>query len=409
LSQFYTSYFEILAGTLLISVLLFSLLSQVRHLPTGSTLKTFFYIPAGKSVSDAIMLGGLALFITLVVSSLLVGTIFHEMFDNIQMQQINLAIRALPSATLIAIYGYLDDRFEVKPKVKLIFQILAIVGYSIATSALLTATNYSNLAFLLHVVVGMSLINGTNLLDGLDTLLMKISLVTFIGYAAFAAHAGNPLITSLAIVAIGSLLGFWYFNKEPSKIHLGEIGPAIIGLYILMLATLLFHYQMGKMPRLHILGMVLLPMSYPLCELTISFFRRIFNGKSPFRGDKFHVHQILKNDFGFSHTKATNILALVNFTVLLIHISLVILFDIHALIMFLSAFSIFIVFQSFIGKKKWIFSVKAENPIQFFFYAVTKKNVTILDVTQVNNLEIIIDKSWQSDSDHDEDVHKKNE
>lgn len=150
--------------------------------------------------------------------------------------------------------GFIDDFRKLvlhqseglKPKQKLVLQFLLATLITVLafvndkesiTRLLIPFTNYylpvSILGFpiMIFIIVGTS--NATNLTDGLDGLLVSVSLPVFISLAIIASSLENKLF---AIIMLGALLGFLIYNSNPASVFMGDTGSMAIGGAIVALA-----------------------------------------------------------------------------------------------------------------------------------------------------------------------------
>lgn len=261
-------------------------------------LLRFFYVPAGKSASDARLLAGLPLSL-----ASLTGLAFTGFASPYRLL---IAFWILCSTVIIA-YGFLDDKYEIKAKTKLYAQLLAAFSFALLASQ--TNLGVSPLlSFPLIAFCALGLMNGTNLLDGLDTMSIKLSSITFLTFTIIAVIFNAHELLAPALLFATPLWAFYFFNREPSKLHLGEIGGSFLGFASLLLGTICFAELQGKLGGLKAIGLSILPFIWPLTELASSFIRRIYVGKSPFQGDRLHIHHILRSDFSLSSRQITNLL-----------------------------------------------------------------------------------------------------
>lgn len=84
---------------------------------------------------------------------------------------------------------------------------------------------------MIFIIVGTS--NATNLTDGLDGLLVSVSLPVFISLALIASTTENKLF---AIIMLGALLGFLIYNSNPASVFMGDTGSMAIGGAVVALA-----------------------------------------------------------------------------------------------------------------------------------------------------------------------------
>lgn len=333
----------------------------------------FFYISSGKSTSNARLLGGLSIATPLLFLIIQISpeSTFYSLFFPL---------------SLMTIFGYLDDKFELRARFKLFFQITSVGSFAYGTCHWISP-HHPILAFIISSFVGLALINGSNLLDGLDTLTVKLGTTISLGFLYLAFFTHNIFVIFLSLSLISSFAVFYFFNREPAKIYMGEIGGGVIGFIYYVQASFLYIDLTQKMNAYHALGFVMIVASLPIIELSISFLRRIFSKKSPFRGDQFHLHYILKNKYFFSASKASSIFGISN----LVFISLgFILAKIY------SPFLIFLTFAVIqfclylkICLKTWKNDL-ANNEMANVFEIFQGKIVNIIDSNQFNSLDILI-------------------
>jgi UDP-GlcNAc:undecaprenyl-phosphate GlcNAc-1-phosphate transferase len=368
-----------------------------------------FLIYSGKSSSNALLLGGLPFYVGVTVGCMAYLTLVDLSASEINITQERILIRFLFAAPILAFYGYLDDRYEIKAWAKIIFQAGAVLVFSITTSALLTNTNYSNLAFLTQSLLGLALVNGTNLLDGIDGNIAKSSFVSFCLYGLIGLYYGNMNVFAISMIAATAIGAFYLFNKEPAKLYMGESGTTFIGLVFLTLLTLNYHYTMGKTTRFKSLGLSLLPIALPLIEVTISFTRRFLAQKSPFRGDRFHIHHILTNYHKMSHSQASTLIAGTYLVSALIGFSSFFFVDAHPLVGLAITCAIISSIYVKLGFKHWGIKFDSAHPLKTVFTSVTKNEVTIIDLEKVQSFEFKIKqhKIDQMKNDEDDDQNTK--
>lgn len=370
----------------LVAVTGFSLLIFVQK-SRGGYLKKILHISARKSTSNAVQLGGLPLSLSIItgVCFLISHKYFNSFFSEFDFYSIKYW---LVSAGIIVIYGFLDDKFELRPIVKLSLQITSICLFAVLESRVLFP-KWGALAFVVLSFWGLGVLNGSNLLDGLDTLTIKLGCVTFFTYLVIAWNFKIGSVALSSTLILSCLGAFYIFNKEPAKVHLGEIGGSFIGFSSLLVSCFVYsHIVRGKYGNLNALAMASIPLSLPMVELGVSFLRRIYNKKSPFKGDKFHLHHILRNYYGFSPSYASSLYALGYGLVMVAGLTFT-----HFLgpvlglpiVIFLLTFGYVMV-----GKKHW----KGDNtldlkPAALFDYLL-KKDVGVISSLEVDDFHIEI-------------------
>jgi len=365
----------------------------------GGLLRKILYVPSRKSTTGAVLLGGLPLACTVILSYL--ALLYFEDFREFFLFSERYLIKYwLMGSFFFVVYGHLDDKYELKPIVKLGFQFLGVFIFSFLSSKVVWPDN-STIAFIVLSVWGLGVVNGANLLDGLDTLAIKLFSAIYLTFMALGFFYGNSAVILGSLVSAVPLLAFLYFNKEPAKIHLGEIGGSFLGYSFLLLSAILFNSLKFKYFHFRAMSISLIPLTLPMVELVTSFLRRVYNKKSPFSGDKLHVHYILKNEYNFSATLIADIMSL--FYLLTGLSAITITYIIHPL--WALIFHIFVVTGVYysIGKKKWkgldTIELNPKNILNF----MQKRKIHLIDSAAIDNFNITIEPNQRKKS-HDEDA-----
>ena len=225
----------------------------------------------------------------------------------------------LLGSSLMFLLGLVDDVYALSAKFKFVLQL------SIATIVFCLGVKISSifipfvglvdipplLSYVLTIgwIVGIS--NAVNFIDGVDGLagsVITISSVT-LGLIALALTPTDVVISLVAFILAGSMLGFLTYNFHPAKIFMGDSGALFAGF---LLATLSVMYSMKSTDCK--MFMPLLVLAVPIIDITFSSIRRILKGTSPFVADAEHIHHKLLN-IGLSQNQA--VFVLVGFSILM--------------------------------------------------------------------------------------------
>jgi len=217
----------------------------------------------------------------------------------------------------IAVLGLLDDKFSLRPRVKLLGQVI------IATLVWLWAgLGFHSLwpeipmwadAFLtIFWIVGA--VNAFNLIDGLDGLACGIALIAVIGMSGTMFFIRNPQATLLYFSLAGGLLGFLRYNYNPASVFLGDCGSMFLGF---MLSTLPLASQLPNSFMVSV-GVPMLAMGVPIFDTSLAILRRslrhlIARGKGGAEGevmmaDLDHLHHRILRSTGLNQRKTAWIL-----------------------------------------------------------------------------------------------------
>ena len=87
------------------------------------------------------------------------------------------------------------------------------------------------LPIMIFIIVGTT--NATNLTDGLDGLLVSVSIPVFVSLAIIAKTGTNQLFS---VIMLGAILGFLIYNSNPASVFMGDTGSMAIGGAVVALA-----------------------------------------------------------------------------------------------------------------------------------------------------------------------------
>ena len=247
------------------------------------------------------LMGGLAIYIAVVVASLLFLTIDKSL------------ISIIIGGTIIVFSGIIDDMKGMSPKLKLLFQILAgiilifgginvdFITNPFSTNNILLDLKWFSIPITLFWVVGIT--NTLNLIDGLDGLSAGVAMISSISLMLVAGKFHNVPIIILSGIVGGACLGFLPYNFNPAKIFMGDTGSLFLGF---MLAAISIEGVMKSVATIAIVVPILI-LGVPIFDTTFAIFRRLLNGQSIMSADKGHLHHRLLNK-GFSQKKTVLIL-----------------------------------------------------------------------------------------------------
>jgi len=266
--------------------------------------------------------GGLAIFIScfLIILFIVLSKNYYFYINVLPKQLFALFLGSL----VLMIGGFLDDKYDLKPKKQIIFPILAsliIIVFGIGphniTNPFGGFINLSNISFSIFslgnfVVLAdllvfswlMLIMYSTKFLDGLDGLTTSIvfigSLVIF--FLSLQEKWFDKDVAMLAIVFAGSCLGFLVWNFNPAKIFLGEGGSLFLGFFLGVLAII----SGGK------IATTMLVMAIPIIDVLRVVIIRIKNKKPIYKADNEHIHyKLLKR--GYSQKQVLFILCVLSF------------------------------------------------------------------------------------------------
>lgn len=186
----------------------------------------------------------------------------------------------LPLGLALAV-GVVDDARHIKPVVRLV----AEVGIGLCAAAVMPVRLPGLLGPAAVTVTVVVLINGVNMIDGLDALASGVALMSTIGFAV-VLH-GDPRAMALALA--GALGGFLVFNRPPARVYLGDGGAYLVGTALALLLGAAWNQHRPLALSVGALPLV----ACPAAEVGFAVLRRIRSGSHLFAGDRSHIYDQL--------------------------------------------------------------------------------------------------------------------
>ena len=230
----------------------------------------------------------------------------------------------LAGIIILFFIGIKDDILIIAPLTKLAGQILA--AFIIVFFTDLQITNLHGffgitdipqfIGLPLTIFVFLVVINGFNLIDGIDGLSASIGVVATVTLGIWFYFTKEYEYVILTASVTGALFGFLRYNlfSKENKIFMGDTGSLILGLIISVLIIKFnqknivqdFDYAKYSAPVISIAILVI-----PLYDTLRVMFIRFFQKKPLFKPDKQHIHHIFLR-LGLSHKQAVLILVIIN-------------------------------------------------------------------------------------------------
>ena len=216
------------------------------------------------------------------------------------------AIASLLGGGIILLFGIWDDRAGLTYRAKLAGQALAALvvisfgGVQITSLPLIPDAWFSPwIGLPLTFLTLIAVTNAVNLSDGLDGLAGGLSLISFAGTAYLAFQTDDAFLMLMVVSVLGGLLGFLRFNTHPAKLFMGDAGSQFLGFFLGVTGLALtdpVHGPYSLMLALFVWGL-------PVLDMLGVIVQRLREGRSPFIGDRNHLHHKLLG-LGCSHREA---------------------------------------------------------------------------------------------------------
>ncbi len=238
------------------------------------------------------LLGGLAVFIGFFILTIYIVIMNLHSFNYP-------IIGYLLGAFIIVLVGIVDDKFGMKPIIKLIGQALSCFVFLYSNNLLeLFGPFYITIPILFLWMVG--LMNALNFLDNMDGIITGMSGILALGFYAFsfiskthsvAVQANFMMLLSL--IFAGSVFGFLPYNFNPAKIFLGDAGSMFIGYFLSTMGILAGRLAVTRMNSQIFYLLPVLLLSYAIFDISLVSFIRKRDGRKISQGGKDHsTHRI---------------------------------------------------------------------------------------------------------------------
>ncbi|MBC8002561.1 MAG: undecaprenyl/decaprenyl-phosphate alpha-N-acetylglucosaminyl 1-phosphate transferase, partial [Opitutaceae bacterium] len=172
----------------------------------------------------------------------------------------------LAGAIGMLVIGLLDDKFELKPVVKLCGQIA--IATMVAAAGVRITLFVPSIAFSNFITVFwiLTVINAFNFMDNMNGLCAGLGAIGALWFAIIAAGLGQYLVALLAFLTAGALVGFLPYNYPKASVFLGDAGSHLVG-YLLAVLAILPHFYSEKNPAALAVMTPLLVLAVPLLDM----------------------------------------------------------------------------------------------------------------------------------------------
>ena len=228
-------------------------------------------------------IGGVAIYLAFIISmALFVRT--DQAFDGIVL-----------GGSIMFFAGLIDDLIDMKPKVKLCFEIVAAIvliyfGVSVDIIRLPfgITIDFGLITFLFTLIWVVGITNAVNLIDGLDGLAGGMSVIILVVIGSLAIIERRLDVVTITFILAGSTFGFLFFNAHPASIFMGDCGSLFLGFMISAISLLGF-----KSSTILTLALPTLLLMIPIIDTLSAILRRTLKGMKFMQADKSHLHHLL--------------------------------------------------------------------------------------------------------------------
>jgi UDP-GlcNAc:undecaprenyl-phosphate GlcNAc-1-phosphate transferase len=248
-----------------------------------------------KHVGDIPIVGGLAVYISIFISTML--------FTELQLEILSI----ITLGGILTTIGTLDDKYGLSPRLRLIIQLCA--GGLLAYGAGIQLHNLGNvfgglfglsviltglLAIPLTAIGIAALANAYNMTDGIDGLAGALGIVGFTALIISLYDQLTPAEFKVLCFYTLSLSTYLVFNfaikpLAPVKVFMGDAGSMFIGFSIGAFCIYFSQKAEYELAPTTVLWFV----AVPLYDMIATMIRRMRKGQSPFYPDRTHLHHLL--------------------------------------------------------------------------------------------------------------------
>ena len=237
----------------------------------------------------------------LVPAALFDSNIVERLVHGLNRRWLELAVIFLGALGMLVV-GLLDDKHELRPAPK--FACPLVVAVLVAASGMRITLFVTNVVFSYAITILwiLTVINAFNFMDNMNGLCGGLGAIGALYFAAVAGVHGQYLVTLIASLVCGALLGFLPGNFPRARAFLGDAGSHLVG-YLLAVLAILPHFHTPRDPRSWTVLSPLLILAVPLGDLVWVVLLRWRRGQPFYVGDTNHLsHRLVQ--LGLSRTRA---------------------------------------------------------------------------------------------------------
>ena len=227
--------------------------------------------------SATALLGGVIVFVAAITAWVVVAIALHRPAHSG-------GVFLFAGALVALLVGLWDDRFGMRPWVKLL-------GQAAAGGALLASGRIPELGLplVVEVVIALlviiALMNAVNFLDNMNGMVGGLAAVTLAAFAWTSASRGAVGLAAAQLALAGACVGFLPYNFPRARIFLGDAGSLLLGYSLGASAMLAFTASPRGWGRVG----PLLMLAYPAFDFVFVVVNRLREGRKVYMGGKDHT------------------------------------------------------------------------------------------------------------------------
>jgi UDP-GlcNAc:undecaprenyl-phosphate GlcNAc-1-phosphate transferase len=243
-------------------------------------------------------IGGISFYILFLISASAYAILRFSNQNEFDLPLIGLIL----SSSFGFLLGLADDAYNTVPSLKFAGQLICAI-LLVSTGIMIDITGYFAIDALFTVFWVIGIMNSINMLDNMDGITTSVSLSILVcGLVILAMqNAFFSVLTFLIIGVCGALIGFLFYNLNPSKMYMGDTGSQFLGVFLSGVSIILMwnHRQSGiEGFQFKQFIIPILSFAIPIIDTATVFIHRIRQGHSPFIGGRDHTtHHLAYHGF----------------------------------------------------------------------------------------------------------------
>lgn len=235
-------------------------------------------------------LGGISFYLIFLIS-----IVFYKIFFTSPEVKLDIElIGTISASTLGFMMGLADDAYNTKPLLKFMVQVSCGI-ILILTNNFIRIFPYEILNYILTILWVVGMMNSINMLDNMDAITTSISFFILLCIFFVIIREGDSISVNaiLTVGVMGALIGFLFFNFNPSTLYMGDTGSQFLGILLSALSIkYLWNFQESEKVSQNLI-LVGLAFLLPLADTTTVVINRLLKGSSPFIGGRDHTTHYL--------------------------------------------------------------------------------------------------------------------
>lgn len=208
----------------------------------------------------------------------------------------------ITAAFLFGLVGLIDDLNSLSAVSRLVTQIVLAGAFAMAALMVSGVGVFATVAVVASIII---VVNGTNFMDGLNTLVPVWGAGTALWFGVLSLTVDSELLAISMIALTAALVGFLPLNASPAQSFLGDVGSYALGGFLSIGTWVLWSEGVT-------VTALCAPFVVPIFDVLYTLGFRIYRGENLFTAHRSHIYQRLQAA-GLSHeqTSALHLLAAV--------------------------------------------------------------------------------------------------